>query len=206
MTRRLALAALSLLFFAAPALATEAPAVTPLSAEQAAELMDGETIRDVDSGVPVRAEVVALIQAPMHQLAEIIVDYDRASEWAPATPELGVSGRDGEAYLVTGVTALPWPIANRTWTMRAVFGEREVEGHSAWVDVFQYVEGSGNIDDSFGYWLLLPWPEDPSYTYVKYVVNADPGIALPDFVIRWATGNALPGLIEALSERHDEMY
>ena len=36
--------------------------------------------------------------------------------------------------------------------------------------------------------------------------ESDPGIALPDFVIRWATGNALPGLIEALSERHDELY
>lgn len=206
MTARLALIVSALLLLSSSALATEAPSVTPLSDEQVAELMDGDTIRDVASGTPVRAEVVALIQAPMHELAEIIVDYDRATEWAPATPELAVSGRDGEAYLVTGITALPWPIANRTWTMRAVFGETEVEGHNAWVDVFEYVEGSGNIDDSFGYWLLLPWPDDPSYTYVKYVVNADPGIALPEFVIRWATGNALPGLIEALGERHDELY
>ena len=57
-------------------------------------------------------------------------------------------------------------------------------GHSstaieAFIYRFDYVHGTGNIDESFGFWVLYALPDHPEWTYVRYVVNADPGIAIP---------------------------
>ena len=195
------------LALATQATAQESPEYTPLDDNERAELMDGEVLRDVDRGDDlIRGEVIGLIEAPLDELASIVSDLENVTEWAPSIEEYEVVGRDGEYYIVDGVTNLPWPIADRTWQMRSRFAYEDVDGHNAFVYTFDYVPGSGNLDDSFGYWLLLEYPEDPRFTYVKYVVNADPGIAIPDAIIRWATRNALPDLIEGLDERHDDVY
>lgn len=200
------LAALALVSSLSSSAWAENPCMEALSADDAADLIEGGTLRDVDAGDPLRAEVVALVRAPVDELAAIVSDYDRATEWAPATGACAINGRDGDAVLVDGTTVLPWPLTDRTWRMRSQFGYRDVDGRNAWVLAWDYVEGSGNIDDSFGYWLLTPYDPDPSYTYVKYVVNADPGIPVPDFLFAWVTRSALPDLIDSLRERHDDLY
>lgn len=186
--------------------ANEVPSLMPLTAEQAADLLDGGVIRNVVRSNPMRAEVIALVEAPAAELAAIVADYSTAVEWAPSIGACAVTGSDGDALLVDGITELPWPITDRSWQMRSVIGYQQVNGTEAYVQAFSYVPGSGNIVDSFGYWLIVPWSENPAYSYVKYVVNADPGIAIPEGIIAWITRSALPTLIEKLTERHAEIY
>ena len=51
----------------------------------------------------------------------------------------------------------------------------------------------GNMDDLYGYWLICPLNEG---TAVKYVINADLGMAMPRALITWAQNRMLPGIIE----------
>lgn len=170
------------------------------------ELLEGEITVELERSDPPRAETLALIRAPMRELGEIIADFDHATEWAPALTEQTTVERDGDAYILQTTTAIPWPIADRRFRTRATWEFTTVGGHEAFVNEFEYIEGSGNLDESFGYWLLIPYPDDPEYTYVKYVVHADPGIAVPPALVRWITRNALPDVIEALAERHADTY
>lgn len=187
-------------------LADEVPQITPLSEEELIELMEGDTLRELERGEPLRAQVIGLIEAPVDELAEIIADYDNVLEWAPATREFEVIEQTGDGqFHIRGETALP-VLRNRVWEMNSAYGFEEVDGVQAFVYTWDYIEESGNINDSFGYWLVFQHPEHPEWSYVKYVVNADPGVAIPDAIVRWATRNALPDLIRGLEERHDEVY
>ncbi len=186
--------------------ATETPTYTPLSQEQAAELLEGEVIVELQRGNPLRAETLALIHAPVRELGEIVADYDHATEWAPALTEQYIVEQQGDEYIIQATTEIPWPIADRRFQTRAQWEFTTIDGREAFVDQFEYIDGTGNIDDTFGYWLMVEYADDPEYTHLKYVVYADPGIAVPAFIVRWATRNALPDVIEALVERHDAQY
>lgn len=194
------------LTIAAPAFASEAPAIRELDSSETAELMSGEVIRDVERSRPLRAEVIGLIEAPRDELAEILLDYVEIPEWAPATEDVVIVGTEGECTFIEGTTKVPWPISNRTWRMCSRGGVESVDGQEAFVYRFDHVEGTGNIDESFGYWVLYTLPDEPTWTYVRYVVNADPGIAIPQAILRWVTNGALPDLIEGLRDRHSELY
>lgn len=189
----------------APSYADESPSIRVLSAEEVTELMEGDTLRDVQRGMPVRAEVIGLIQAPVDELAPILVDYPNIPEWAPATRDIEVVGSGDGCTYIEGTTALPWPISDRNWRMCSRSGYDAVDGIDAFVYRFNHVPGTGNIETSFGYWVLYALPDHPDWTYVRYVVNADAGVALPQGIIRWVTRNALPDLIDGLRDRHDEL-
>jgi hypothetical protein len=47
---------------------------------------------------------------------------------------------------------------------------------------------------------------DPTWTYCRYVLYGDPGIPLPDFVIRWASRTTLPAIISSLRKQHAKVY
>jgi hypothetical protein len=193
-------------FAAASVLAYEAPTYTALSGEDADDLRDGGTVRDVRRGNPNRGMVIGLIRAPADQLFEIVLDYENIPQWSSALIAATVLEDSNGQQVVEGETRLPWPITNRTWRIRSFYAPQQVDGHEAWVNRWEYIPGHGNVDDTFGYWLVMPWPDDPTWTYVKYVVNADPGVALPNAILNWATSRALPDLITGLAERHDALY
>lgn len=199
------IAATAVLLSAAQLAASESPSIRELSSDEVAELMEGGTLRALRRGEPLRAEVIGLIRAPVGELAPILTDYPNIPEWAPATTDIEIVGAGDGCTYIEGVTRLPWPITNRTWRMCSRSEWGRVDGQDAFVYRFDYVHGTGNIDESFGFWVLYPLPEQPEWTYVRYVVNADPGIAIPPAVISWATGRALPDLIEGLRDRHAEL-
>jgi hypothetical protein len=60
------------------------------------------------------------------------------------------------------------------------------------------------MDDVNGYWLLTS--HSSGCTLVRYVINADLGIWLPDAIINWATRSMLPGIISGLRDRHGDVY
>lgn len=186
-----------------PVEANERPRYSAIAAADVADLRDEQQVRvSVRQGTPNRGVVVGLIQAPAEELYRIVLDYPRIPEWSPALVRAAESGDTGATKVVEGETHLPWPLSNRTWRINVEYGPRTIDGTEAWVVAWDYQAGSGNINDTFGYWLVMPWPEDPSYSYVKYVLNADPNIALPDWLIRTITRRTLPDLVRNLRRRH----
>ena len=200
--------ALGLLFGASPVIAYEAPTLADLSAAQLQRARDnGEKFTDVaPAGEVNRGEVIGVIRAPVDELAVIVRDYENIPLWSEAMVYATVTSDDGRTQIVEGETKLPWPLTNRQWRIRSVYGANTVEGSSAWTNVWTHEGGFGNIDDTYGYWLLYPYPGDAGYTVVKYVINADPGLWLPDFVLNWATERVLPELLQGLERRHGEVY
>ena len=76
----------------------------------------------------------------------------------------------------------------------------QVDGMDVNLSVFEYVQGSGNLVDVQGYWLLLPWGDDGSQSLVRYHVAIDLGTWLPDFLLEWSTENFLPMKIQGLRD------
>lgn len=197
-----------LVLSAGSALAYEAPTLADLSTAQLEDARDnGQKFTLVaPEGEVNRGQVVGVIHAPMAELSVIVRDYENIPLWSEAMVYATVTSDDGRTQIVEGETKLPWPLANRLWRIRSVYGADTVEGSEAWTNVWTNEGGFGNIDDTYGYWLLYPYPGDPSYTVVKYVINADPGLWLPDFVLNWATERVLPELLQGLERRHGEVY
>lgn len=190
----------------ADAIEVEPAAIRQLSVSQIEALKKGDTIRSMDTNMPFRGEVNGLIQAPMEELIAILKDYPKQTQWAPSMAEMRLLRREGEFEILGGRTDLPWPVPDRTWNMRAWTGYKTVSGRRSWVNLFQYIPGSGNMNESAGYWVLSPLPDDPTWTYCRYVLYGDPGIPLPDFVIRWASRTTLPAIISSLRNRHAKVY
>lgn len=190
----------------AAAIQVEPAAIRQLSPAQIEALKKGDTIRSMDTNMPFRGEVNGLIQAPMEELVAILKDYPKQTQWAPSMAEMRMLRREGEFEILGGVTDLPWPVPDRTWNMRAWTGYKTVSGRRSWVNLFQYIPGSGNMNESAGYWVLSPLPDDPTWTYCRYVLYGDPGIPLPDMVIRWASRTTLPAIISSLRKRHEKVY
>ena len=188
------------------AIEVEPAAIRQLSAAQIEALKKGDTIRSMDTNMPFRGEVNGLIQAPIEELVAILKDYPKQTKWAPSMAEMRLLRREGEHEILGGRTDLPWPVPDRTWNMRAWTGYKTVSGRRSWVNLFQYIPGSGNMNESAGYWVLSQLPDDPSWVYCRYVLYGDPGIPLPDFVIRWASRTTLPAIISSLRKRHAEVY
>lgn len=177
------------------------PQVPSLSYEQVQELNEGEILVEViNAEVPI-GDVLGIVAGTPEEVLEIITDFDNYDEFVPYMAETEILEYDGQTYLCRGVTDTPWPMDDRRWTVQAWVGEREVDGMNLLLSTWDYVPGSGNLEDTEGYWLLIPWGTDGSQTLVRYYIIADLGTWLPDFILVWATENMLPGLLEAIRER-----
>ena len=181
-----------------PALGQHAPSIPSLSNDQISRLNQGEILIDVIPGeVPV-GDVLGVIDAPPEALHAIIADVSRHDEIFADTSLSEVVGQDGEYLLQHGITDTPWPMADREWTLRAWSGPMEVEGLAVLVSTWEYVPDSGNIVDTEGYYLLIPWGDDGSKTLLRYHIMVDLGTWLPDFLLEWSTENMLPDQVRAL--------
>lgn len=177
------------------------PQVPSLSYEQVQALNEGEILVEViNAEVPI-GDVLGIIDGTPQAVLEIITDFDNYEDFVPYMAETEILQYDGETYTCRGVTDTPWPMDDRLWTIQAWVGEREVDGMNLLLSTWDYVPGTGNLEDTEGYWLLIPWGADGSQTLVRYYIIADLGTWLPDFILVWATENMLPGLLEAIRER-----
>ena len=123
------------LFVLVPALVTaqEAPAIPSLSADQIAEMRDGEVMVSTQRGDPNRGEAIGIVCAPIDELWEIVLDFDDMHRWFPDMLVSNIVSRDGEGAIGYGETNMPWPVANRTWQARTVPEQRTIGGVEAYV-------------------------------------------------------------------------
>lgn len=193
-------AAVFILFYSNSAFGQPPPDIPSLSADQVERLERGEVLVEVVNQDIPRGDVLGVVQAPPDEVMEVLRDFGRHADLMDDVVSSEVLGTDGDHMLCKGLTDTPWPMDDREWVIRQWFGEVDLGGLRVLANTWDYVPDSGNINDTEGYWLLLPWREDNSQTLVRYVITVDLGTWLPDFLLSWSTENMLPGRIEALRD------
>lgn len=193
-------AALCVCVVSSIALASEAPTQPTLSADEVAEIESGGIVVHTQRGDINRGEVVGLVCAPFSELQAIVTDFNNLHVWYPDMLDSTVIS----AGVGRGQTDMPWPISNRNWEIAVTRGTQTVGGIESWVATFDYIEGSGNLEEMYGYWMLRQYNDE--CVMLRYVLNADLGIALPNSIVNWAASRMLPGIVEGLRERWDELY
>lgn len=191
------------LFVSATATATEP--VTPFRSSEIAEAAAGEILVTGEPGDVNRGVVIGMLNAPIDEIVAIIQDVDNHEHWFPDTDNTTLLSQDGATATFSGETHVPI-LPDRRWTNRGTHRTHNFTTGECHVFEYEYVEDSGNMDVLHGYWLLCPYEEDASKTMLKYVINADLGVPLPNSLINWASRRMLPGVIEGLQARHDELY
>lgn len=189
-----------LLAVALPAAAQESPSAPRLTDSRVERLEAGEVVTDVETeGRNNRAEMVCLIDAQPSEVWDVVMDYDRYESWFPdqLEAEVRVSGNPRRIY---GETRVP-VFRNRTYVFEDTQSERTVDGETVYINTWEYVEDSGNMDSSTGFWWVEPY--DDNRTLIRMVVHADLGMALPQAIINWGTRRMLPGIAEGIQEQCD---
>jgi hypothetical protein len=173
------------------------PEIPALSQEQVDELNRGEIIVELqERQVPI-GDALGVIDAPPERVMELLSVIDNHDEIFPDTMVSEVVGRDGEYILQHGMTDTVAHDGPRV-TVRVWQGPMEIDGVPVLVHTWDYVPGSGNLADTHGYYLLIPWGESGDQTLLRYHLSADLGTWIPAFLLEWSTENMLPNQIEAL--------
>ena len=142
---------------------------------------------------------IAVLDAPLEDIALVLKEADTYEEFMPhvKASELSVDS-EGER-LNSQRLDLPFPLNDRHYTVR--LRERSLADHG-WELSWQYVEGSGNVDDTQGSWLLQPWGDA---TLLTYRTITDPGGMIPKWVSGRISKRTFPKLVRAVEKRAAEL-
>ncbi len=183
--------------------AQEMPGPRELSEEQEVALLEGDPIAEVTrNGQNNRAELVAIIDAPPGDVWEVVIAYDRYEGWFPDQIVADIIERDDGTGVLYGETRVP-VLRNRTYRLTEVRRSEVIDGETVFIDEWEYVPDSGNLDSSTGFWYITPYGDSGEQTLVRMVVSADLGIWLPQTLINWGTRRMLPGIAEGIQEQVD---
>jgi hypothetical protein len=162
------------------------------------EIVSGEVLiklTDFPGSAAKEGCVLGYIPAPPDEVMAVL---RRAGEYDQYMPRVRKSEtRPGEAGAILNAQELnlPWPIGDRHFTVRLVEEKAKDGGYSF---KFDYVKGSGNIEDTRGHWSIEPWKGG---SRVAYVLWTDPGGAIPMWAVNRASRRTLPQVVVALRDR-----
>ncbi len=192
---------LSAIAVASLATATEIP--TPITSSEYEAAASGEVLVQAERGEINRGQVIGFVDRPVESVAEIVIAVGDHDHWFPDTREADVLEQTETTNLVRGTTHIP-VFRDRRWTLTGDYTQPTYNGVSCHLMEYDYVDDDyGNMDACFGYWLVCPHEEG---SVVKYVINADLGMWLPQAIVNWAQRRMLPGIITGLAERYDELH
>ena len=202
---RFAVLALSLVVVPSVALAQPRVHDPSPSTSQTADLEDGEIlVRANVDGTVTTGHIMAIVEAPADEVWAIVSDFANQDRWVPDMYDAAVVSTSGSTEVVSAKTNLPWPLADREYTLNVTDGQQTVGGVDSYVSSWTY--GGGNMNENRGYWLVQPWDGAADRTLVVYEFEADTGIRAPDGIERNATRRMLPGILQGLRDRHAALY
>ena len=181
------------------------PAIPSLSNDQVTRLNNGEIVLDVVPGAVPVGDAMGVVDYTPEQVFNVVSDFDKHGEFMSDLALAEVTGTDGDALFCHGITDTPWPMDDREWIIRAGGGPTEVDGVNVYLVAWTYVPDSGNLVDTNGYWLAMPWGADGTQTLLRYRIQVDLGTWLPDFLLSWSTENFLPWKVIDIRNRLDAL-
>jgi hypothetical protein len=170
----------------------------PDSAGQEQAIVDGEVLiklTDFPGSAAKEGCVLGYIAAAPEKVMAVLREAGEYGEYMPRVRSSRVAPGDGGVVLNSQELDLPWPIGDRHFTVRLI--EKRGEDGAFRFD-FDYVPGSGNIEDTRGHWLIEPWRNGSRVTYSLWT---DPGGVIPMWAVNRASRRTLPMVIVALRDR-----
>ncbi|TXD31778.1 hypothetical protein FRC96_20100 [Lujinxingia vulgaris] len=168
-----------------------------LNDSQRARIERGEVLVSLQQNDDVnRGVATGIIQAPMSDVVPLVEECWKYGDWRDNIKDTSLISRSSEERVVCAGTAkVPFPARDRDGHFNVHNHTRELGGVESFVSTFSYIEGSGNLGDMFGYWILQPYGPNNEHTLMRHVLNVDIGGWLPDFLVRWATRSTLPDMV-----------
>jgi len=139
--------------------------------------------------------VLGYIAAPPEKVMEILREAGKYAEYMPRVLSSVVDTDLDGVVLNRQELDLPWPIGDRNFIVRLIEKKSKDGGYRF---DFDYVKGSGNVEDTRGHWLIEPWKNGSRVTYALW---CDPGGAVPMWAVNRASRRTLPLVIVALRDR-----
>ena len=170
----------------------------PESVGQEQAILDGEVLiklTDFPGSAAKEGCVVGYIAAAPEKVMTILREAGKYEEYMPRVLRSDVEPGENGVVLNRQELDLPWPIGDRHFIVRLV-EKKSKEG--VYRFDFDYVKGSGNVDDTRGHWLIEPWKDGSRVTYALW---CDPGGVIPKWAVNRATRRTLPLVIVALRDR-----
>ncbi len=151
-----------------------------------------------DDGV-LRAAIDAVVPREASELWPSLSGTGSQHAWVPYMRTASLERVDGNTAVCDGLTELPWPFRDRTWVVRMTSRASSVDGREVYVASWEYVPGSGSLEDTYGSWRLEELPD--GRTRVQLDAMADLGRSVPGPLLRWAENKALPNMLQALLDQ-----
>lgn len=200
--------AVLVLLLATPARAEaiSGPDGSPLTDAQRASVESGEILvhlADVAGSAVKKATAVAVIDASPEQVFHVLTDYEAFPEFMPYCRAVNVEERDGDHARVRYELDFPWPIGDRHYVLKLT-NRSETRGETTvLINSWTYVPDSGNINDTYGTWEVLPHGKNRAIA--RYTVFTDPGGKVPGWAANMATDVSVPSIIDGIRKRVREV-
>lgn len=162
------------------------------------EIVGGEVmikLTDFPGSAAKEGCVLGYIPAPPDAVMAVLRKAGDYELYMPRVVKSEATPAEGGVILNAQELDLPWPIGDRHFTVRLVEERSEDGGYRF---QFDYVKGSGNVEDTRGHWSIDPWKGG---SRVAYVLWTDPGGAIPKWALNRASRRTLPEVVTALRDR-----
>lgn len=171
------------------------PSIPSLSGDQVSRLNAGEILIDTVQGPAPIGDVMGIISHSPETVMTLVANFELHSEFYDDVSFSETVGQEGDYHLLHGITDTPWPMDDREWVLRAAGAPTQVDGVDVILSTWAYIPDSGNLVDTQGYYLAIPWGNDGSKCLLRYRIQVDLGTWLPDFLLTWSQENFLPNKI-----------
>ncbi len=143
----------------------------------------------------VAAESMAVIDAPSDEVWPVIRDCGLYDQFMPRVKKTELRDENGKPICHTELK-MPWPIPD-LWSDNSFVLREDPAGH--FTREWSMVRGAYKRNN--GAWKLLPWGDDKKKTLAMYIIDSDPGLAIPDGLLKSAQTGSLPDVFKAVRKR-----
>jgi hypothetical protein len=177
-----------------------------LSEEQQREVLGGKKVAElmpVGADGTTEAVAVALMDSAPERLFEVLTANEKFAEFMPYVKASRAERQADGSIINHQELSLPFPIADRHYSVRIVNSVTGEGAERVWESAWTYVQGSGNINETRGAWVLTEG--GPGKTLLLYRVFTDPGGLIPRWAYNLATRQSLPDLLDSVERRAREL-
>lgn len=169
-----------------------------LTEDEKKKLESGEVVvhdRKPTDDKGVSGEALGVIDAPTTEVWPIVRDCEHFSKFLPST-KTSWRKTDGADTICFDEIQLPFPLTNLWAETRSVARESPA-GH--YQRDWSFVKGT--YKRNRGGWTVVPWGADGKKSLVVYMVDSDPSLLIPEFILRAAQVGSLPQVFVGIRKR-----
>jgi uncharacterized protein YndB with AHSA1/START domain len=148
----------------------------------------------VGRGLPREGVGRGIIAAPPERVFSALTDYLHWEEFVPFLEASDATPRGDGAVVSRHRMLFPFPLGERRY---AIAARHSVAG-SLWRIDWAYVQGSGNVEDHRGSWVLTALPNGRTHAVCR--LFTDPGGAIPLWAVDRGTRMTLPWIFHGLRQ------